>query len=244
MAHFVNLGAFFMKLMAKSQYFYIGVIKMNEKIKEVGYAIAKGAVGSVPLAGGVISELFGLAFADPASKRREQILVQMDERLKSLEEEGYDVNKLAESDEFLSVAMQAYSIALRTHQEDKRIALMNAISNTPKINIDENEKIMFLNYIDQFNEWHIRILSFLNSPADYFTESNRPNLYMGGKSSILVRAFPELGNRRSFYDQVVKDLKDRGLIVYDSLHVTMSEQGLWQSGTSEMGKSFLKFISQ
>ncbi|MFS0687802.1 hypothetical protein AB1K89_00955 [Sporosarcina sp. 179-K 8C2 HS] len=215
---------------------------MNKK--EVSYAIVKGAVGSVPIAGGVLSELFGVAFADPASKRREEVLMEMDNRLTMLEEEGYDINKLAESDEFLSIAMKAYSIALKTHQEEKRAALMNAISNTPKLSLDENEKLMFLNYIDQYNEWHIRILSFLNSPENYFTDISRPNISMGGKSSLLVSAFPELENRRTFYDQIVKDLKDRGLIVYDTLHTSMSEHGLWQSGTTDTGKSFLRFISE
>ncbi|QZT34514.1 hypothetical protein HUR95_03825 [Caldalkalibacillus thermarum TA2.A1] len=44
---------------------------MKDKIKELGYAIAKGSVSSIPLAGGVLSELFSVAFTDPATKRIE-----------------------------------------------------------------------------------------------------------------------------------------------------------------------------
>ncbi len=124
------------------------------------------------------------------------------------------------------------------------ISLMNSISNTPKLGIEENEKLMFLNYIDQFNEWHLKILSFLNSPESYFAAETRPNLFSGGKATILVSAFPELGDRRDFYDQVARDLKNRDLIAYDTLHNTMSETGLWQSGTTEVGKRFLEFISE
>lgn len=217
---------------------------LKDKIKEVGYAIAKGSIGSVPMAGGVLSELFSLAFTDPATKRREQVLSDMDDRLKKLEEEGYDIQKLAESDEFLTIAMQAYNIALRTHQSMKRQALMNAISNTPKLSIDENIKQMYLTYIDEFNEWHLKILWFLDNPLSFFKENDKPNFYMTGKSDLLTRAFPELTDKRPFYDRIVTDLHSRGLIVYDSLHVTMSEQGLWQSGTSEFGKEFLNFVSE
>lgn len=39
-------------------------------------------------------------------------------------------------------------MALKTHQKVKRIALMNSISNTPELDIEENEKLMYLNYID------------------------------------------------------------------------------------------------
>ncbi|MEK5131979.1 hypothetical protein N2V80_27660 [Bacillus sp. FSL W8-0640] len=110
--------------------------------------------------------------------------------------------------------------------------------------IEENEKLMFLNYIDQFNEWYLKILSFLNSPESYFTAGNRPNLFSGGKATILVLAFPELGDRRDFYDQIARDLKNRDLIIYDTLHDTFSEIGMWQSGTTEIGKRFLEFISE
>ncbi|MDA2138938.1 hypothetical protein PDN64_12425 [Bacillus cereus group sp. Bc256] len=217
---------------------------MNEKTKEAIYAMAKGAAGTVPVAGPMLSELFGVAFADPASKRRTEILEEMDRRLHALEQKGFNISELADNQEFLTVAMQAYSIALKTHQKDKRVALMNSISNTPKLGIEENEKLMFLNYIDQFNEWHLKILSFLNSPESYFTAETRPSLFSGGKSTILVSAFPELGDRRDFYDQIVRDLKNRDLIAYDTLHNTMSETGLWQSGTTEVGKRFLEFISE
>jgi len=217
---------------------------MNEKIKEAGYAIAKGGVGSIPIAGGVLSELFGVAFSDPATKRREQVLLDIDDRLKKLEQDGYNIEKLAESDEFLSISMQAYNIALRTHQAEKRAALMNAILNTPKLSIDENEKLMFLNYVDQFNEWHLRILSFMHNPSNFFDENNKPSYYMAGKATVLEDAFPELKPRKNFYSQIAKDLYSRGLITIESLNTTMSEQSLWQPYTTETGKKFLEYITE
>ncbi|WP_246120630.1 hypothetical protein [Bacillus nitratireducens] len=72
----------------------------------------------------------------------------MDSRLHALEEKGFNISKLADNEEFLTVFMHAYSIALKTNQKVKRIALMNSISNTLEFGIEENEKLMYLNYID------------------------------------------------------------------------------------------------
>ncbi|MCM3109973.1 hypothetical protein [Lederbergia lenta] len=216
---------------------------MKEKAKEVGYAITKGAIGSVPIAGGVLSELFSAVFNEPATKRKEQVIYDIENRLQYLEKEGVNLEELKENEEFLSIAMQAYNIAMRTHQVDKRAALMNSIFNTSRLLIDENEKLMFLNYIDQFTEWHLRILSFLNDPRLAFEGKQLPNYYMGGKATVLEYAYPELENRRTFYDQVVKDLYSRGLIIHESLHVTVTGNSMLGSSTSETGKKFIEFIT-
>lgn len=96
--------------------------------------------------------------------------------------------ELAESEEFLIIAMQAYHVAMRTHQTEKRQALMNAIYNTPKLSIDENIKLMYLSYIDDFNEWHLKILHFLDNPPSYFNENNKPSLCrkMGNPSTCIT----------------------------------------------------------
>jgi hypothetical protein len=212
--------------------------------KEIGYAIAKGGIASVPVAGGILSELFGIAVTDPATKRREQVLQDIDQRLNQLEKEGLDTISLANNEEFLSVVLQAYNIAIRTHQADKKAALLNAISNTPKMtSIDDNIKHMFLMYIDEFNEWHLRILLLFNNPREFFGE-NLPSYYMGGLSMVLTDAYPELKERREFYDQAFKDLYSRGLLNTESLHGTMTGEGMLQPRTSSFGKQFIEFISE
>lgn len=121
---------------------------------------------------------------------------------------------------------------------------MNAIYNTPKLSIDENEKLMFLNYIDQFNKWHLRILYFMHNPTSFFLGGSKPSYYMAGKATILEDAFPELKTRRDFYNQIAKDLYSRGLISIEYLGGTMTEQSLWHTYTTVTGKSFIQFISE
>ncbi|HDR7596396.1 TPA: hypothetical protein QCX59_005702, partial [Bacillus mycoides] len=168
-----------------------------------------------------------------------QVREEMDSWLHALEKKEFNISELANNEGFLTVDMHAYLIALKTHQKEKRIVLMNSISNTPALGIEENEKLMFLNYIDQFNKWYLKILSFLKSPESpesYFTVESSPKLSMGGKATILVSAFPELVGRIDFFEQIVKELKNRNLIIYDTTHKGMSETELWQLGTTEIGK--------
>jgi len=68
---------------------------------------------------------------------------------------------------------------------------------------------------------------------------------MGGTASVLEFAIPELKGRRKFYDQIVKELYSDGLLNSDTfLHTTMTDQGMFASRTTEMGKQFLEFISE
>lgn len=66
---------------------------------------------------------------------------------------------------------------------------------------------------------------------------------MGTPATVLEYAFPKLKEERDFYGQIAKDLSIRGLINMESLHVIMSQQDLFASRTTEMGKQFLKFIT-
>ncbi|MEH7469970.1 hypothetical protein V7195_25955, partial [Priestia megaterium] len=179
---------------------------MNEKTKEITYALLKGGLGSIPLAGGVASEVFGVIFSDPATKRRDRAMSDIVKKISLLEAEGFRVEELIENEEFVSVVIKAYNIVMQTHQEDKITALMNTIYNTPRLSIGENEKIIFLNYINDFTEWHLRILIYFNDPEGFYGNDNRP-IYDRSPhiSTLITDAFPELQGKREFYAQITRD---------------------------------------
>jgi hypothetical protein len=103
---------------------------------------------------------------------------------------------------------------------------------------------MFLQFVDNFTSWHLRILKFFDDPQEWGKQHSVKfqELMAGALTNILNDAFPELGGRREFYDQVVRDLNTRGLLGIDSLHTTMTGRGLFGSRTTDLGKQFLKFI--
>ena len=67
---------------------------------------------------------------------------------------------------------------------------------------------------------------------------------IGSLSQILTSAYPELQNQRAFYDLVSKDLWNNGLMNTDGLHAMMSASGTGASRSSDIGKQFLRFITE
>ena len=165
--------------------------------------------------------------------------------LSELQTKGIDLEGLKDNEQFIDTVLQATQVALRNHQETKRAALRSAIANsaiggTP----DDMLRQMFLRYIDEFSEEHLMILESFDDPPGWFTRHDKPfpDSYMGSLSHILENAFPNLRNERTLYDQIWKDLYQRGLVNTDGLHTTMSAGGLRASRVSDMGGKFLAFI--
>src|SRR3989338_4766599 len=117
--------------------------------------------------------------------------------------------------------MHATQVAIRNSQEEKRNALRNAIINAALPDPPEQSlQLMFLNFLDIFTTWHLWVLQLYHEPAlhselkDY---SHRTEIG-GGLSVLLEKVYPELRDKRAFYDQVWTDLYSRGLVIADSLH--------------------------
>lgn len=67
---------------------------------------------------------------------------------------------------------------------------------------------------------------------------------MGAVSLVLEQCMPELAGQRGFYDQIVSDLQQCGLLANVGIHTMMTANGMFSSRTTPLGKEFLRFISQ
>jgi len=154
--------------------------------------------------------------------------------------------------------------------EALRNAVINSALRPP---VDENLQLMFLNIVDRYTPWHLVILQLLDNPSLYGKrhEIKYPSLTSGGNLGTLIElTFPELNKKQEFYDQIVKEMISNGLLQqptkpnpyqYGEMRVTemdlngfpqhpgsnlqgmRSEQGMYASRTTVMGKQFLEFIS-
>ncbi len=208
----------------------------------------KAGLSTAPIVGGPLAEFFATVIAPPLEKRRDAWLIEIYRRLKILEGtiEGFKIESLATNEIFISVLFQATSVAMRAHQKEKLEALTNAVTNSAfNPSIDENLQLIFLILIDRYIPWHLILLKFLDNPRLYGETLGikYPQWSMGGTATVLEYTFDDLKGQRNFYDQIVKELFSNGLIDSDTfLHTTMTDQGMFSSRTTEMGKQFLKFI--
>lgn len=211
-------------------------------------SFAKAVAGMIPIAGAPVTELLNLIVTPPLEKRRAEWFEEIGRHLREVEEhKGIALESLRENNEFIDITTQATQVALRTSQIEKKEALKNAIlkaatSEAPDLSLQQ----MFINYIDSFTVWHIKLLDLFSDP-NRWAKRNNHNFHesmMGSLSSILEKAYPELSGRRDFYDQIWKDLYSRGLVNTESLHVTMTGIGLIAKRATSVAEAFIKYISE
>jgi len=225
---------------------------VNEEPKpgvgDYAYALAKAGISQIPYIGATVSEILPLILAPPIEKRRSEWLKGLGEGLRILEKQFTDfkLESLQNNETFITTAIQASQAAIRNHQQEKLDALRNAVLNSAlSINIEEDLQLMFLNFVDELTPWHLKELKFFDNPKawgqKYQIDFGKP--YMGSPSQIFEKAFPELEGRSELYSIFTKDLFSHGLMTTDSLGGMMSENGIFGSRTTDMGKKFLHFIT-
>jgi hypothetical protein len=215
----------------------------------------KALCGGVPFAGGALAELVS-AFKGPLEKRREEWFNLVSMRLKSLEEtvEGFILAERANDPHLLTALIQASGAASRTDEDMKIEALLKAVESTARgVDIDETYRCQIIRDIDAMTGWHLSILSFLHTPIIYFHGLGwgfrRPCQIIDLDSfstldQALTHVHPELGGRREFYEYIVRDLHNRGLIKVNTLGRTFEDDDVRESYTTEYGKAFFKFIGE
>ena len=217
--------------------------------EDKAYAAGRALLSTIPWVGGAAVELFQLIVTPPIERRRNDWMKKIGEAVQALErDKGIKPQELQSNDVFIDTLLQATQIALRTSQQEKLEALRNAVANSALPHpIEQTLQQMFLNWIDTFTVWHIRLLNLFHNPQKWAQDNNRPlptNISMGGTELIIEHAFPELSKDRALYDQIWRDLYQSGLVNIESLHVMMSWQGIIARRTTELGAKFLEFISQ
>lgn len=213
------------------------------------HTLARAGVGSLPVIGAAATELFQKLIVPPLEKRRQEWMEFVALGLRELEQKQKCViDDLASNDVFIDTMMAASQAAIRNSQQEKREAFKNAVLNAALPNPpDESRQQMFVDLIDSLTVWHLRILRFFLNPACVFQEQGKPlpqYTIAGSLSQLLTTAYPELKDERSLYDQIGKDLYNRGLLGNDGFHTIMSGSSVYEKRTTELGERFLRFISE
>ncbi|MBN1185696.1 MAG: hypothetical protein JXB49_25670, partial [Bacteroidales bacterium] len=203
----------------------------SDKAKDIPYSIIKAGLGAVPIVGSAAIELFTHIVTPPIEKRRIAWMHDIGERLAKLESKhDIELSELQDNPDFIDTVIKTTQYALRTSETEKieyfRNALINtAIGESP----EQSESQIFLNLLDSYTIWHIRILKLFDNPSHWY-EANKieppQNVMGGGLKIILETAFSELKGRTDFCNLVWEDLKRAGLHNSGSLGTMMTGSGL------------------
>lgn len=142
---------------------------------------------------------------------------------------------------FTTALAHAIQMAGRTHQDEKRALLRDAVLNVAmRTEPDEDLQLVFLQAVDEFTPWHVKILDLFRDPTAKGMSSN--HWLMGSRIQVVHAMFPELSSRDEFVRLVVRDLHARGLLSAESLSGQVSGSGMVQKLTTPFGDRFLSFI--
>ena len=214
--------------------------KPKTEAKDYAYAILKGGIASIPVAGDVAAELLTLIVASPLDRRKDEWIDSIAQGLVDLQEQidGFRLEDLAEKEVFITTMMKASHTSMRNHQNEKLEALRNAVLNSVLPNApDEDLQQIFVTLVDDLTTWHLRILKLFENPRAFVGEKA-----YSLQEELLLDVYPELKGRKDFFDKICADLGTYGLAGI-SLRTKMTPYGVLSPRTSTIGKQFIRFIS-
>jgi hypothetical protein len=203
-----------------------------------GLAAMTALISAIPLGGHMANEFMRLV-GSPIERRRNEWMETMAAIVRRLEAESLTIESLQENDQFISAVLQASVIAQRTHLKEKLDALRNALMNIAMGQAaDEALHSAFLNYVDAFTEWHLKLLRFFQSTPDARSNFNA--------EEVLLQAYPTLKDRPELVEAVIGDMTSRGLIDMGRMGGSNRIVGpmLAPKHTTPLGDRFLKFIAE
>lgn len=210
------------------------------------HTLTRAGLSAVPVIGGTAAELFNLVVIPPLTRRREKWMESIATGLIEQEkkDENFSIENLAQNPLFITIVSHATYVAIRNHEDEKLLALKNAVINTALTSSpDEDIFLMFLDFVDSLTPWHLKILKFLHNPQDVLDKlgKGKPSYSSASLLTIIQYVFPELKGRDDFLHQICRDLYNRGLIVTDSFGTGVSD--FLVQRTSKLGNQFIDFIS-
>ena len=181
----------------------------KESSKDKAHSIVKGAFGAIPFAGGVASETFGLILSQPITKRREEWMQAVVDKLNYLEKtsESFKIENLKENDEFVTFLIEASQIAFKTHQNEKLNYLQNAIVNYFDNQLEFDKKHSFLRIIDELTPTHFIVLNYISTNKNFIVEQIK-----GYKKLLEHYLIDNPKIDKYFFRKCVRDLENVSLL--------------------------------
>lgn len=205
------------------------------------------AVAAIPGVGGSLVILVDSVIAPSISRRRDAWLQTLADLVDELSErvDGWDPTSLEGNEVFVTAVADASRIALGTHLEEKLEMLKNCLRHMV-LEKDRNDflDLQLFRFVEDLSPEHFLVLQYLENPGAWFDGRAipRPSIAMGSPKSVMATA--KLPVEGPSLEIVLRDLNDRGLADCASLGTTMTEAGVWQTRTTDLGAGLLSFVRE
>lgn len=192
----------------------------------------KAATGFVPLNGPLV-QMFMNLITPPLEKRQGEWMRSVFDRLS---EYGEKISELSSNQRFITNFLNGTQIALRNHQEEKLLALRNAVINSiNEPTYDESIQAVFFSLIERFTVWHIKVLELFGNPQIIGGE-HRP-IGRAGTLGCITAIYPFFKNKQEFLELILSELRQAHLIQYtwDSAEVSAIDRSASSAVLTSIG---------
>lgn len=144
-----------------------------------------------------------------------------------------------------SEAESVVRATLQASREERREALRGATGpEAPRGSLEDTLRQLFERYVDEFTEWHVRILKLYSEPGPAGERAARagPMFQRSHIRLLLNVAYEGIQGSEEIQDRVWKDLYNRGLVASKDLEETFEHGGSFGRQTTEHGEQFLRFL--
>jgi len=214
--------------------------KLPSVVGEIIEITAKTALSAIPVGGALITGVWDSIKSNCAQGRLKEWQMLVESRLSKVD---VTLEEIGNNENFTSAMFQATELAIKTSERAKREYLANAVLNSLSCPFEESVVMMFLSMVGKYTLWHLKILDFFQDPKK-FSQVNRNNYCMGSPKTVLFDVYPELSYKEAYVDRIVKELYSDGLMNTENLNCTMTSSGMVASRVSDIGKDFIKFITE
>lgn len=242
--------------------------RAEEVLRAAGGAALGAAVpelgAAIPILADGLTAFLGSYFPSMRKRREDAWVNELRTMVNDLAKHAVRIEDLKDNDAFHDIVCAASLVAMRTHLDDKRTALRNALVNAALPDAPSSVKQhMFVHLVDELSELHLHVLNLLVSPEAWFTARGGTLPVHRGPTgmafdrstsearleAVLQKAFPQYASEMPLVELVLADLQQRGLIQErDRVETRPLDLMTWcgpgRSFTSPLGAEFIRFIRQ
>lgn len=189
--------------------------------------------------GGLATEVLSLLLSPPVMRRRDEWYVQLASVVDEINRrtKNFDIETLHQNEQFISATIEATRIATSTHHAEKRTMLRNILVKIGMTcDIDEDLQFIYLRLVDSLAPIQIKVLEFFWRGNQRLAAINGGSLPMGNQQLEFVeRVFPEIRGKGHLVEQMIQDLRSKGLCTAQSITAGMGSQVMTNHGIGFLG---------
>lgn len=217
--------------------------------RDIAINATRGLItGNIPFIGGMLDSLLSDFIPLEVNKRRDELLLSLDESFKELEDE---INEdTIKTSEFASLFIEAFRASVSTDKQEKlnafKAILLNCLTKQNP-NFDEYEVITRI--VTNLTSLHIKLMKLFHNPTKFLSENNDASMRYGSPSmtsslsQLTMACFSEYSE--DIITSTVKDLENMGIGngVSTGFSAMVTATGPLQPKLTEFGNKVVLYIT-